>query len=367
MIDSKKIFYPFLLFLLFSSCLVANMPTYFSYSTQELENLRSLSVSCDMNKKDLERWDEFISKATQNDSPFSLKILRFYTYLYVAQAEAIALSYETQGNFSGSLAPLNLAVLSLFYPESTEPKEYCKDPFSIELANVVLNKIKERINKEDAQTAQYTIPKEKASLYVIGLGFAKLLPWYTNPPNDYFPPPPSTSEEFWQQQIKHLKDMQDPLTSEKKKAIQFWAGQINPQSGDWRIIANEFLFSHNIPFPEIIKVRSSVMMGTYDASIVGFNAKYKFMRMRPKEFDSSVHYEIPVPRHPSYPANHALLSWTAATILTHFFPLEKNHWESLAKEAGMSRIWAGIHYPIDIDTGKELGIKIGNKVIKKSN
>jgi hypothetical protein len=36
---------------------------------------------------------------------------------------------------------------------------------------------------------------------------------------------------------------------------------------------------------------------------------------------------------------------------------------TLAKEAGDSRIWAGIHYPIDLVSGNKLGNSVAQKFI----
>lgn len=348
-------------FVLTTALLGADLTTYFSYSQEDLKQLETLKATCLMSTKALENSDAFIAKAIKDENSSSLKALRFYTYLYVAQSEANILSSHLKKTPSGSLDPVTYSVLALFFPESEKPAESCEDPFSVELANVILNKIKERIDKEDSQPEKYVVPKDKESIYVVGLGFTKLLPWIANPPTDFFPPPPSTSEAFWQQQIQTLKGIQNPLTDEKKKVIKFWA-----EDADWRTMANTFLYSHDIPLSDIIKIRSALMMGIYDSSIIGFDAKYQFLRMRPQVFDPSVHYEIPVPKHPSYPANHALISWTSATILSHYLPAEKANWERLADESGTSRIWAGIHYPIDIEAGKEIGIKIGNAVLSKS-
>lgn len=348
-------------FIFITSFLGADLPTYFSYSQEDLKKLEALKTTCQMSAKSLQNSDAFIAKAMKDENSSSLRAVRFYTYLYVAQSEANILSSHLKKTPSGSLDPVTDAVLTLFFPESEKPTESCEDPFSVELANVILKKIKERIDKEDSQPEKYVVPKDKETIYVVGLGFTKLLPWKATPPYAYFPPPPSTSDAFWQQQIQTLKGIQDPLTDEKRKVIKFWA-----EDADWRVIANQYLFGHGISLPDILKIRSAVMMGIYDSSIIGFDAKYQFLWKRPQEFDPSVHYEIPVPKHPSYPANHALISWTAATILSHYLPAEKANWERLADESGTSRIWAGIHYPIDIEAGKEMGIKIGNAIVNKN-
>ena len=43
------------------------------------------------------------------------------------------------------------------------------------------------------------------------------------------------------------------------------------------------------------------------------------------------------------------------TILRSFFPAEKNRLDDLADQAAMSRLFGGIHYRVDDDTGLRLG------------
>ncbi len=103
------------------------------------------------------------------------------------------------------------------------------------------------------------------------------------------------------------------------------------------------------------------MMGLYDASLVYLSSKYHYLVVRPKVYDPSVTYIIENPNHPSYPAGHSTASTTAAIILTHFFPEDERKWKDLAYEARKSRIWAGIHYPIDNEGGMESGKKSRTK------
>jgi hypothetical protein len=39
----------------------------------------------------------------------------------------------------------------------------------------------------------------------------------------------------------------------------------------------------------------------------------------------------------------------------------------MAKEAGESRIWAGIHFRTDVNAGIELGGKVGGAIIERAN
>jgi hypothetical protein len=340
---------------------------YFAYSPQELQSLKSLQTDAAITKKELQKWDLIIAEAAKEEEPASLKLTRLYTYLYVAQAEAAFLSYHLKGSFAGSLDPVSFAILKLFFPSYPTPADFNDDAYSKVLAKMIVEKMQERIKKEDDQKTEFKVPKEKEFTYVVGLKIAKWIPWYTQPIAAYWPsPPPNLHDSFWQQQVEEIKRAQTPLTEKKKEAIYFWAGIPNPASADWRVIANEYLFTHPVSLLKTLRARSLIMIGLYDGLIIGFSAKYHFLVMRPQELDQSVRHEIPVPKHPSYPANHALLATTSATILSHFFPEESKQWNDLANQAGLSRIWAGIHYPIDIIKGEEMGKKIGQHILNQS-
>src|SRR5262249_43822156 len=85
---------------------------------------------------------------------------------------------------------------------------------------------------------------------------------------------------------------------------------------------------------------------------------------------------IVTPNHPSYGSNHATQSRAAAEALAAFFGTDQVRftatWDSVtrsytkftdaAKEAGKSRIYAGIHWSFDAAAGEALGRKVGQYV-----
>lgn len=338
--------------------------TYFEYSPSDLAKLKSLETNLSFSADDLQKWDK-IAIASSGETPGSSALLRIITYLYAAQADAAFLSYQAKGKFAGTLDPVSVKILTILLPSFQAPAGLKTDPYSEALATIVTEKIRKRIATEDTENTTFKVPKEKADIYVIGLNTAGWQPWFAKPIAAYFPPPPPDSKDpYWKKQIAQIKEMQTPMTDDKKKVIDFWAGISNPDSGEWRIIANQYLFTHPIPLETILQARSLLMKGLYDGTIIGFAAKYKYLTPRPQEYDPASHYEIPVPKHPSYPANHALQSNIASLILSALIPSETQKWQQLAEEAGTSRIWAGIHYPLDIDAGNAVGKKIGDAVLK---
>jgi hypothetical protein len=68
------------------------------------------------------------------------------------------------------------------------------------------------------------------------------------------------------------------------------------------------------------------------------------------------------PRHPAYPAGHSTVAGAGNAVLAYFFPDFTADFEDLADNAGMARLWAGIHYRSD-RFGLALGRVVANLVI----
>lgn len=60
----------------------------------------------------------------------------------------------------------------------------------------------------------------------------------------------------------------------------------------------------------------------------------------------------------SFPSAHATNNFAAALILSHFFSKNKYYFYSIATIVALSRVFVGVHYPIDITAGAILGILI---------
>ena len=96
----------------------------------------------------------------------------------------------------------------------------------------------------------------------------------------------------------------------------------------------------------------------FDANIASHEAKYTYWFVRPSAADPAIKLAIGLPNHPSYPSNHAVISGTAANVLSNVFPAERERLGALANEAAMSRIYGGIHYRFDADAGLEMARKL---------
>ena len=103
----------------------------------------------------------------------------------------------------------------------------------------------------------------------------------------------------------------------------------------------------------------------FDAFICCWDAKYAYWMARPITADPSLNILIPTPPFPSYTSGHSTISTAAATVLGYLFPAREAELAARAAEARNSRLWAGIHFPIDNDMGAVSGAMLGRLVIAR--
>jgi undecaprenyl-diphosphatase len=68
---------------------------------------------------------------------------------------------------------------------------------------------------------------------------------------------------------------------------------------------------------------------------------------------------VPVPHDGSFPSGHAASSFACATVLAASVPKAAPALYLLALAIGFSRIYVGVHWPLDVVGGAVLGVAIG--------
>ena len=79
------------------------------------------------------------------------------------------------------------------------------------------------------------------------------------------------------------------------------------------------------------------------------------MRCQPSTWAIITTMAVGKPNHPSYPSGHSCVSSSGTSALSAFFPEKTAQLNAMVIQAGLSRMYGGIHYRFDIDAGQLLG------------
>jgi membrane-associated phospholipid phosphatase len=91
--------------------------------------------------------------------------------------------------------------------------------------------------------------------------------------------------------------------------------------------------------------------------------KDAFDRVRPALADPAVQALVATPESASFPSGHAATAFAAAVAVGAFHPRVRWPLVGLAGLVGLSRIYLGVHYVLDVLAGAALGIAVGLIVV----
>jgi hypothetical protein len=129
--------------------------------------------------------------------------------------------------------------------------------------------------------------------------------------------------------------------------------------------ADKWIFEDRLEQNPPRVARAYALMGAilFDAWIASQDGKFTYWYIRPHQLDPAIIPLFPVPNFPSYPSNHSTFSTARTEILAYLFPTRADFIRAIGKEAGDSRIWAGIHYQMDNAAGAQLGRSVAQLFI----
>ena len=178
--------------------------------------------------------------------------------------------------------------------------------------------------------------------------------WVISSGEDYrVAPPPGAAET--QAELRSLVELVGQNDEEARRQIAYWAA--GAPAYRWMELVNNRLLAGTptTPYPHRVQ-----------AYVASWESKYFYNRARPSEMGNRIQAELPVPESPSYPSEHAAAAQAAAAVLAHFLPAEAQTFQSMAEEAGWSRVRAGLQYPSDYEAGLDLGRRVAEQVIAKA-
>ena len=177
--------------------------------------------------------------------------------------------------------------------------------------------------------------------------------------------PPSTSSAEMKADLAAVKNATESLTREQLAIALKWndgAGTSTPP-GHWNAIASEHVRDARMSEVRAARVFALLNMAMHDVAVGCWDTKMKNFNPRPSQLDPSIKTMIGLPNFPAYPSGHSTFSAAAATTLGAIFPQAAPAFEAMADEAGVSRLYGGIHYPSDITEGRAHGGRIGAWVL----
>ena len=197
------------------------------------------------------------------------------------------------------------------------------------------------------------------------------------------PPPPDYSEDpssqFYREALE-VHDVSRSLTDEQRAIARFWSDDpmLSPTPpGHWMSIALDQLDRVEAGLTDTADLLARLGVGLADAFIACWHSKYAFDLVRPLTYirrviDPKWEALLITPPFPEYPSGHSTQSGAAAEILTAHFGASHaftddthgrdklaarpfgSFWEA-AEEAGISRLYGGIHFRAAIERGLDQG------------
>ncbi|MDQ1434913.1 MAG: hypothetical protein QOF59_1729 [Actinomycetota bacterium] len=210
-------------------------------------------------------------------------------------------------------------------------------------------------------------------------------------------PPPELSSGAYAAALNEVKsvgrDTSTTRTADQTIEAKFWSA---PIWNYWNQIADDAVLAHHTDLSQAARLFADMDMSFADGAIAFYDAKYHYDLWRPitavREAatdgnpatiaDPNWTPLASTPGDPSYPGAHSVISSAGATVLSAFFgsheaitvtsevlPDVVRHFDSYraaAREAGSSRIFAGVHTRLDHDAGLRLGRRIADLVLDRN-
>jgi membrane-associated phospholipid phosphatase len=202
------------------------------------------------------------------------------------------------------------------------------------------------------------------------------------------PPPPAYStvpDSAFYAEAMAVRTATANLTPDQLAIARFWSDDpmLSPTPpGHWITIARIVLDDQDADAIVRADTLARVGIGLADALIACWQAKFEFKLLRPityirAQIDPSFTPILITPPFPEYPSGHSTLSGASAEVLSALFGpdlafVDTTHeddglparsfasFREAAAEAGISRLYGGIHFPAAIDRGLDQGRCVAN-------
>ncbi len=204
------------------------------------------------------------------------------------------------------------------------------------------------------------------------------------------------------QSMMEVKNTVDHLSDEQKHIADFWddnpfkmnvtghvmfATKKFSPSGHWMNIVGIASKNANADFAKTVSAYAHTAIALFDGFISCWDEKYRSNYVRPEtiinaHISADWRPYIQTPPFPSYTSGHSTISAAAAEVMTAFYGerlsftdtsllefgianREIKSFREAAQEASISRLYGGIHYRFDLDSGNAAGKRLGGIIVTR--
>jgi hypothetical protein len=204
------------------------------------------------------------------------------------------------------------------------------------------------------------------------------------------------------QSMMEVKNIVDHLSDEQKHIADFWddnpfkmnvtghvmfATKKFSPPGHWMNIVGIASKNAKADFAKTVSAYAHTAIALFDGFISCWDEKYRSNYVRPETIiNAHVSADwrpyIQTPPFPSYTSGHSTISAAAAEVMTAFYGeklsftdtsllefgianREIKSFREAAQEASISRLYGGIHYRFDLDSGNAAGKRLGEIVVNR--
>ena len=203
-----------------------------------------------------------------------------------------------------------------------------------------------------------------------GVMFGGVTPYFLNSGNQFRPDaPPAFRSAAFLADLNEIRAFSDTRTPAQRASALYWnfpTGTFTPP-GYWNLVASDYIDAYGLDERAATRAFALMHAAMMDALIGCWEAKYYYWTIRPSQVDALISLTFGLPNHPSYPSGHSCVSAAAATVLGALFPERITERDGRVTEAGLSRMYAGIHCRFDITAGRNLGQAVAQWAIAHAN
>jgi membrane-associated phospholipid phosphatase len=202
-----------------------------------------------------------------------------------------------------------------------------------------------------------------------GVMLGSVTPYFLTSGAQFRPAPPATGSAAFETDLNEVLQFAQNRTAEQIALAKAWdySAGTTTAVGYWSKAARDYIAQKGMDELTAARVFGLMHAAVFDAQIACWDAKYHYWMARPYQANTAIATVLPAPNHPTFPSGHSCVSASAARVLGEFFPERQTELAKLVTDAGMSRVYAGIHYRFDITAGQQLGTAVAEWVLSKGS